>query len=199
MKSNESRNFDSLSFLFFFLFASVFIFGFIINSQDHLGLGLLILSFIGILGITWSLIHEKSTWMYAIPSLIVILLLIITYIVRVTVQNSMPSGSAFQVITLAVLSNALYFTLPTAVTILLIGFSVSGLNRAGSLAILTGIFSIVTIPFIFDDLVKIQDLLHESPILVSGNIAQSLYTIFIMPIIGVTLLWVGCSLQKSGE
>lgn len=190
MKSCGSKYFNNLSFLFFSLFASLFIFEFILIIQPYLWFYLLILSFIGILGITWSLIHENGPWMYAIPSLIVILSLIINYIVRVTIQSSMASGPSS---TLAILSDALYLSLPAAVTFLYIGFSVSGLKHAGGLAFLTGTLSIFTIPFIFQDLVKIQASLHGNPILSSDNIVVFLYMLVIMPIIGATLLWVGYS------
>ena len=192
MKSCKSRYFNILSFLFFFLFASLFLFEFIMITQSYLWFDLLILSFIGILGITWSLFYEKRRWMYAIPSLIVILSLIINYITMV--QNSTFSRPSYA---LAILSEVLYLSLPTVVTILHIGLYVSGLKHAGSLALLTGALSIFPIASLFQDLIRIQNLLHGIPELSSEDIVVFLYMLVIMPIIGVTILWEGYSLYQK--
>ncbi len=194
MKSCRSRHFNIFLFLFFFLFASIFLFEFIMFTQPYLWLYLLILSFIGILGITGSLFYEKRRWMYAIPSLIVVLSLIINYIMMVTVQNSTSSSPSYA---LATLSEVLYLSLPTVVTILHIGLYVSGLKHAGSLALLTGALSIFPIPSLLQDLIRMQNLLQGIPVLSSEDIVVFLYMLVIMPIIGVTILWEGYSLYRK--
>ena len=194
MKSCKSRHFNILPFLLFFLFASLFLFEFIMIIQSYLWFYLLILSFIGILGITWSLFYEKKTWMYAIPSLIVILSIIINYIIIVTVQNSTSSSPSY---VQAILSEVLYLSLPTVVTIFHIGFYVLGLKHARSLALLTGALSIFPILSLFQDLIRIQNLLHGIPMLSSEDIVIFLYMLVIMPIIGVTILWEGYSFYQK--
>lgn len=192
MKSCRSKHFNILLFLFFFLFASLFLFEFIMFTQPYLWLYLLILSFIGIFGITGSLFYEKRRWMYAIPSVIVILSLIINYIIMV--QNSTFSRPSYA---LAILSEVLYLSLPIVVTILHIGLYVSGLKHAGSLALLTGALSIFPISSLFQDLIKILNVLHGIPVLSSEDIVIFLYMLVIMPIIGVTILWEGYSLYRK--
>lgn len=192
MKSCKSKHFNILLFLFFFLFASLFLFEFIMFTQPYLWLYLLILSFIGIFGITGSLFYEKRRWMYAIPSVIVILSLIINYIIMV--QNSTSSSPSYVP---AILSEVLYLSLPIVVTILHIGLYVSGLKHAGSLALLTGALSIFPISSLFQDLIKILNVLHGIPVLSSEDIVIFLYMLVIMPIIGVTILWEGYSLYQK--
>ena len=130
--------------------------------------------------------------MYAIPSVIVILSLIINYIIMV--QNSTFSRPSYA---LAILSEVLYLSLPIVVTILHIGFYVSGLKHAGSLALLTGALSIFPISSLFQDLIKILNVLHGIPVLSSEDIVIFLYMLVIMPIIGVTILWEGYSLYRK--
>ncbi|ACL16773.1 hypothetical protein Mpal_1450 [Methanosphaerula palustris E1-9c] len=192
MKFCKTRHFNIVMFLFFFLFASLFLFEFIMFTQPSLWLYLLILSFIGILGITGSLFYEKRRWMYAIPSVIVFLSFIINYIIMV--QNSTSSRPSSVP---ATVSEVLYLSLPIVVTILHIGLYVSGLKHARSLALLTGALSIFPISSLFQDLIRIQNLLQGIPVLSSEDIVIFLYMLVTMPIIGVTILWEGYSLYQK--
>ncbi|MEN6343448.1 MAG: hypothetical protein ABFC89_12930, partial [Methanospirillum sp.] len=89
----ESRESELLSFVFFPLVASLFLLQLFTVGQPYARFALLMLSSVGILGIAWSLRRERRrAWLYAVPSLVVMLLLIGTDIARAAVGNPIHQG-----------------------------------------------------------------------------------------------------------
>jgi hypothetical protein len=197
---SDSRESLLLSFVFFPLFASLFLLQLFTVGNPYVGVALETLSLVGILGIAWSLRRERRrAWLFAIPALAVVLLLIGTGIARAAVGDPMPYDPVFWYSALSYLANALFLALPLAVAILLLGLLVAGVEHAGPLAIIAGLLGALALPSIVQNLAKMGDALHGIPIRSSGDPILVLYVLLVMPIIGVLLLIAGYVLKKSRD
>jgi len=197
----ELREPDLLSSVFLPLFASLFLLQLFTVGNQHVGAVLMALSLAGILGIAWCLRREgrRRAWLYALPALAVMLLLIGAGIARAVVGDPTPYNPVFWYSALSYLATALYLSLPLAVAVLLLGLLVSGVEHAGPLAIIAGLLGALALPSIIQNLAKVGVALQGVPIRSSDDPVLLLYVLLVMPIVGLLLLIAGYSLKRSRD